>query len=140
MNCEDVQKTTPCECDCPLKGSGLNACKRRPGLLVTPVVFTLCATQQRKFDQLDADQRFDGPQATEVQASLPAMAGRFVKAHAKNIGKAPASPELVADRLSICAACNFYLADRKRCAHPDCGCRLQSKARMVDEHCPIGRW
>ena len=138
LNCDDVEKATPCECDCP--HGKILPCTRRPGLYVTPVVYQLCATRQKNFDRLDADARYGGPQATKVAASLPAMAGRVVKAYAGNVGKPPASAELIEQRLAICADCNFYLADKKRCAHKDCGCRLQAKARMVDEHCPIDRW
>ena len=139
-DCSNVEKTTTCECECPLSAADIKRCKRRPALLVTPVVYEICATQQTKCDQMDANPELGGPKATAIRASVPAMAGRFVKATVRNIGKPAAPAELVEKRLAICHACNEYLPEKDRCAHPDCGCRLKKKARMVGESCPIGKW
>lgn len=74
--------------------------------------------------------------------SLARQARNFVRAlirHA-HAGRPVADPGLVAARLAVCRACELYRASDGRCAHRDCGCVLEAKARWLTERCPLGRW
>lgn len=44
--------------------------------------------------------------------------------------------KLAKSRLKICAGCEF----RKGLICQSCGCVLQAKARLFDEHCPEFKW
>lgn len=64
-------------------------------------------------------------------------AGRVVKAIAKR-EPVQVSGEEQARRLAICHACEHYDSSQDRCRK--CGCRVNWKARLATEHCPINLW
>jgi hypothetical protein len=34
----------------------------------------------------------------------------------------------------------YYRTLDGRCGHPDCGCRMKYKRRLLAWHCPVGKW
>lgn len=42
-------------------------------------------------------------------------------------------------RLSQCEKCEFRTPEWM-CSHPNCGCYLAKKAKLITESCPIGKW
>ena len=46
--------------------------------------------------------------------------------------------EQQAQRLEICASCEFYHAAKQRCTR--CGCYTAAKSWLKTEKCPVGKW
>lgn len=42
------------------------------------------------------------------------------------------------ERMEICKKCDKYDSNQKRCM--ECGCFLESKARIILESCPLEKW
>ncbi len=41
-------------------------------------------------------------------------------------------------RLNLCKVCAYFNADLTACSK--CGCAMNLKARLRNQHCPIGKW
>jgi len=60
----------------------------------------------------------------------------------------PVSDEEEANRLSICAGCEFYTpnipemseAEQKQNRCIKCGCFMNFKSKLRSAHCPVGKW
>ena len=50
----------------------------------------------------------------------------------------PALVQSYADRIAICETCEHYRPWLSQCTR--CGCFLALKARLVSQHCPVGKW
>lgn len=74
--------------------------------------------------------------------SLFRQAGNLAVAAAKHLatGGKLVSPEVKAARLAVCAGCEFYDPEPKKCRHSSCGCYLDTKANWSSEDCPLGKW
>jgi hypothetical protein len=57
------------------------------------------------------------------------------KTNAKNLF---ADDKLFNERLEICKKCEKYDANQQRCF--ECGCFLTTKARIILDSCPLGKW
>jgi hypothetical protein len=79
---------------------------------------------------------------TEGGPSLLQKAANFAGAVVNHVatGMQPATPEVQASRLAICASNECGYHDRGKCLHKDCGCNLQAKAGWAEQACPIGKW
>jgi predicted GH43/DUF377 family glycosyl hydrolase len=79
-------------------------------------------------------------------ASMPSVAQKaanYVKAEIVHTlhGRSQAPANLKAARLAVCRApCPRYVPQTGSCAHPACGCNLETKASWADQDCPEGRW
>ena len=74
---------------------------------------------------------------------LPVMATNFAKAvgdevRARASGVPPVSEEEIEGRLSLCRACDKFIASIKVCSL--CGCLTRFKARLRSQSCPEGKW
>ncbi len=49
-----------------------------------------------------------------------------------------ADDNLFNERLEICKSCDKYDSDQKRCI--ECGCFLETKARIILDSCPLEKW
>jgi hypothetical protein len=80
--------------------------------------------------------RFTTPSLAEQALSL----GRALVNECRDIaeGVDPVSDEQKAARLTICAGCEFFIAVENRCSK--CGCKLDAKAAMRSQSCPLGKW
>ena len=71
-------------------------------------------------------------------------AANFGKAVAKDItaGCPRRTDNQVEEIITICEsnACGLYNPDQGWCEHFTCGCDVRSKARLGEEHCPVGQW
>lgn len=78
---------------------------------------------------------------TESHATIFDKARNFTAAAIQHVavGMPEASPELQAERLAICEACELMTPERT-CRHKSCGCQLDRKSAWLDQHCPIGKW
>ena len=61
-------------------------------------------------------------------------AGAVTRAAKTGIGK----PQNVEQRWRTCARCPLFNHTNGRCSL--CGCRMQWKQRLANEHCPINKW
>lgn len=43
-------------------------------------------------------------------------------------------------RLAVCRKCALLDRERMVCRQPECGCKVEIKARWASEACPIGKW
>lgn len=70
--------------------------------------------------------------------SVPQMARNLARDGIKWIlsGMEMASSEVVAQRLSLCKACEFYIGER--CSR--CGCQMRVKTTLATSSCPVGKW
>lgn len=48
------------------------------------------------------------------------------------------TPELIAQRLSVCNSCEFVSINKDSCTQ--CSCLLASRTKYVESFCPIGKW
>lgn len=55
---------------------------------------------------------------------------------AAEVGFSHAKPEVIAQRRTICEACDRWL--HGRCT--DCGCYTFAKTQLTFEKCPLGKW
>jgi hypothetical protein len=80
--------------------------------------------------------RFTTPSLAKQALSL----GRAVVNECRGIaeGVEPVSDGVKAARLAVCAGCEFFIAAENRCSK--CGCKLDAKAAMRTQSCPLGKW
>lgn len=71
---------------------------------------------------------------------LATQAKNFIGAAARHLatGAQKASDEQMAERLAICASCEEYCPENKRCYV--CGCFAEIKASWKEQTCPRGKW
>jgi hypothetical protein len=77
------------------------------------------------------------PSLPRQAASLTAALARTAKA-AVTAQSVLAAPSTYASRAELCAACELWIPERKRCRK--CGCRTDLKLRLAQERCPLGKW
>lgn len=49
-----------------------------------------------------------------------------------------ANDKLYDDRLNVCKSCDKYDSEQKRCT--ECGCFIETKARIILDSCPLNKW
>lgn len=71
---------------------------------------------------------------------LLTQAANLGKAVVKHVigGLQESPPEEYSRRLSICQVCDKLEPKEKRCR--ECGCFVETKAKMLSESCPLGKW
>lgn len=64
-------------------------------------------------------------------------AANFIRAATRHVmhGLPVVSDEERERRLTICRACEWFIAETERCRK--CGCRMRTKASWQQEHCPL---
>jgi hypothetical protein len=77
------------------------------------------------------------PSLPRQAANLTAALARVAKA-AVTAQSILAAPSTYAARAELCAACELWIPERKRCRK--CGCRTDLKLRLAQERCPLGKW
>jgi len=79
------------------------------------------------------------PSFLEQSKNLAKFSLRFVKYLMENGPDAIAvSEEIYKNRISTCRSCPKFDPDQFRCA--ECGCFLNTKAKVPFEECPLKKW
>ena len=81
----------------------------------------------------DAPQWAAGPGYVEMLKNVTVAAAQHAVNGLKNV-----APEEKARRLSICAGCDQFEPNAKKCLK--CGCNLEAKAAWDAGRCPINKW